>query len=70
MTSLSGEAGTMVRAASALLICCDPLAHPGRHGRRHEAFVSSENCTYVELIKICFFMGGGADGAQHCVDPD
>lgn len=51
---LLGEAWHHGASCPGSAISCNTLAHPGGHGRRHETFISSENCTYVELIKMCF----------------
>lgn len=51
---LLGEAWHHGASCPGSAIGCNALAHPGGHGRRHETSISSENCTYVELIKMCF----------------
>lgn len=48
---LLGEAGHHGAGGQGSAVGCDALAHPGRHGRCHETFISPENCTYIGLLQ-------------------
>lgn len=51
---LIGEAWHHGAGGKGFAFSCNTLTHPGGHGGCHETFISSENCTYVEVIKTCF----------------
>lgn len=51
---LVGEAWHHGAGGPGLALGCDAPTHPGRHGRCHETFISSENCTYAELVTTYF----------------
>lgn len=48
---LFGQAWNHGAGSTGTAISCDTLANPGWYGRCHETFISSENCTYVGLMR-------------------